>query len=547
MCTNCSGSGCCLKLKFYWNSTTNECVQPSEVFGDGCLETDGVKCTKCTAQTCCGDDQYYNFVAKECQSCSLYGDNCAKCVDGSCLTCGENEAVASNGYCVTCGRLYGAGCDECDETECTRAKEGSVIIGTNAVNCSSLFGSSCVSCGENGCLNCSGDYHLFDGYCKSCQEVFGENCSDCNASACTACTGEGIVNVDGVCVPCDEAFGTGCAQCTADGCDANGAKPGYFVSNKYAFSCDVLPEEANEKKPRELCKGGSRRDIDFFAVLREEENNITVTFDGDDYSVKCAQMMDNCSKCETEGEGDNKQSVCTECESGILYGKMCKSCSQLYGEQCVECSKSGCTKCSADYNLTIEGKCVQCSGDKPIFDETTKTCVSCGMLFSHCSSCSVEGCTDCTDSYVADDDGKCKTCKAIHGDGCNTCNKTDCIDCKLQDCCSNDTRLIVVNDEVKCGVCSEFDEKCTECTQNECTKCGDAGVVVDVNDHKCKNCSDIFPGCFACDSYVCRGCLDSTWTFTPNGCYYDGDLSSSTPVQSSVHSGSTKPVTPKSS
>jgi len=335
------------------------------------------------------------------------------------------------------------------------------------------------------------------------------------------------VKVDDVCVSCSEAFGAGCDTCTEEGCLT--PKPENFVSYKYGFSCEILPEE-----PKADCKAGNAgRGIDMYLT----RDGFQVNYKGTEYPASCSALDEKCSTCETKGEGDAKQSVCTACaDNYILYGGACMSCPQLFGEQCSACSKTACTKCNEGYNLTKEGKCVQCAGETPYFDETTKTCVSCSALYSHCEVCGVDGCSKCEGDYISVE-GKCQTCMAIYGEGCSKCNTTHCLDCKNDKCCAGETHLHVVGEDVKCDTCAgAFDEKCTECSMSVCTKCAD-NLIVDPIEHKCKECSNIFTECSECNSDECFKCTDASYIKTANGCQKPEPVdSSSVPAKPSQQS-----------
>jgi len=318
------------------------------------------------------------------------------------------------------------------------------------------------------------------------------------------------VKKDGVCVSCDEAFGSGCVTCNETQCLTHEAK--YFISLGYAFSCDVLPEEGGV---RESCNAAvSTRDIRFEAYITRDGDGFQVVYEGQTYPVTCSALNEKCITCQSV----ESIAQCTSCaESYVLYGGSCVSCVDIFGDHCSECSKTACTKCGEGYNLTKEGKCVECGGEAQFFDEDTKTCVQCGTVYSHCEKCGVDGCSDCEGLYIASE-GQCKTCMTLYGEGCGACNETKCTECKNEKCCDPETHLHVVGDDVKCGTCSSaFDEKCVECTMDECTKCDDK-LIVDPIEHKCKECSAVFKECGECNADECLKCSDEKDILTANGC-----------------------------
>jgi len=226
----------------------NKCVDPSEEFGKGCIASDGVRCTKCTSQDCCGDHEYYDFDNVICRPCSDYGEECEKCNWNQCTQCGgiqkENGLTIDwDGNCVACSDMFGNGCESCSETDCKSVQEGFVQLGSHSLKCSSLFG-ACETCNRNKCTKCDANHHVINGYCRQCSDIFGKLCSNCNEESCIQCVDEGIL-VNGVCVDdCQIAYGRGCRACDQTSCLK--VDRGYFIAFGYSVSCNVLPSHVNK-------------------------------------------------------------------------------------------------------------------------------------------------------------------------------------------------------------------------------------------------------------------------------------------------------------
>ena len=95
-------------------------MNPAITFGHGCVESNGVECTKCTAPTCCAKGKFFDTTQSTpaCSPCSgVFGDLCAECVEQSCLNC-SNGVVAPDGTCKSCSDEYGDGCETCDQERC---------------------------------------------------------------------------------------------------------------------------------------------------------------------------------------------------------------------------------------------------------------------------------------------------------------------------------------------------------------------------------------------------------------------------------------------
>jgi len=303
---------------------------------------------------------------------------------------------------------------------------------------------------------------------------------------------------------------------------------GYFLVKQFSFSCFVLPESIQS-----YCfEAEIKRDI----VFRDEatsssasnsvpSDHINVTFENEDYPVQCSEMTESCALCVDDGG----QAKCTECNPGyLLVGWTCKPCSEQFPDyNCDECSSSGCKSCSdPSMHVSMNGMCVKCKDEVEVFDETTKTCVGCGTMFSRCAKCNKDKCTACEaeGSFKLDEDtGACQTCSEIHGSGCTDCTMDKCKTCTSDMCCENGTKIVVdpVTKEGQCGDCSNFDKNCLNCTSTVCTKCVDEGMFIHPDTGKCVSCSDQFQNCGKCTADVCTACIkpdSKAWILTNDGC-----------------------------
>jgi len=552
-CIECSGKECCGSvLKHYWNATTNKCVDPAEALGEGCLESDGEKCTVCTSQSCCKEDEYFDYGESICKSCTDFGDVCAHCTNGGCSDCGSDEGITIDpeGKCANCSSLFGDGCSECDKMKCTRVKDGFVMIGVKAVKCSSLFGDGCDKCNGNGCTSCSDKLVSINGYCRSCGEVFGESCTSCTSKECTRCDKQSeTVLVNGACVNCGQAYGKGCKICdNVTGCSRT--ELGYFIAKHFSFICEVLPT----KELRDFCTNDHSNTRQLAGregkTSGEASDKISIKYKDTDVEVSCSDMTANCSLC-SDADG---QAKCTECRSGFyLVGWTCKSCSEQFpAGNCAECNSNGCTKCnSASMNVGVNGNCVSCVEEKQVFSSSSRTCVDCSTVFSRCSKCNTDMCTSCeSENYLHNETtGECLTCSEVHGTGCTSCDNDHCNSCIDIDCCEDGDKIISVpGKKPTCGKCRDFNENCSECTATTCTKCKD-GMFFDKDEGVCVRCSDVFAECGECNADQCTECNDpdtTKWILTPNGCIVNDTVVIPSSDSSQSHSSSL-PIHPPSS
>jgi len=260
----------------------------------------------------------------------------------------------------------------------------------------------------------------------------------------------------------------------------------------------------------------------------------------------------NCKICADEYH-------CKTCKDGwkLDSKKVCRfDCASKFGENCTTCTEKKCI-CPSGYewNITL-GKCVD------VVSCTSKDGAA-------CEYCGKEGSND-----LIDIDGECASCEEAFGEGCLTCSYSHCLtvdegfklvgalsveenctqdcpekcedlfpgceacDSNLSKCvkCENGTAMdngfckfefptcepgnktLYIDDEIQCGVCTDFDSACipNRCNGRGCTTCR-TGFTVN-EDGGCSNCTKLFPGCGICSFDGCSKCRSSQWTLTPNGC-----------------------------
>jgi len=499
-CLKCEAKECCTFKKFYWDDNSKQCIDPAEKFGIGCLEAEGDKCSKCTAATCCEDKQFFNLTSAVCESCSSFDENCSKCNGAGCLSCDGNMIVDTDGVsCKTCTQIYGEGCKSCSQTECSAVEDGYVLIGSMSKNCSSLFG-ECDKCNSTGCEQCSNGYENFDGFCKKCSEVFGEGCSQCDVEGaqCTQCANSKLTLINGVCSNCSIAYGEGCSECGNGVC--TGFKPGFFIDKGIAIGCDAIPDEFFFAQTR-CYMGDVNVSHDTSRIVSRDNGNVEFKFNGEDYSAECERVVRDCASCVTS----NGKITCEACKEGyVLYGGVCKSCSELHGSACTSCSVVHCNNCSEN-NVLVSGACHSCDDLNP-----------------RCSVCSsADYCTKCKEGFnYIEVKGNCLTCPIVYGIGCTECNETNCISCTQDSCCPAGTKIIKKDDKRICGTCGDLMENCANCTETQCVGCIN-NLIIDTDSHTCKKCSDLFFGCSECNSDMCKACKNTTWILTENGCAHE--------------------------
>jgi len=558
-CFECTEKACCGGLmKRYWNSTTNQCVDPAEVFGAGCLESDGDTCTLCTAQTCCEDNEYFDESRVKCVRCSSVL-KCVTCSNGySCDSCNETEFYKLvDGKCVVdCDRKFSInGCSTCSEKKCLECSEksccGDVLnrywnATTSKCVDPSILGEGCLKSDGDKCTLCTAQsccandeyYDILEVRCKPCS-VFGETCSQCTKGGCVYCgSNQGItVNASGHCVECASQYGNGCLKCDRTRCTE--AKDGYVVIG-------VKPME-------------------------------------------CTELFGDCNKCDVEG--------CTECESNLVeINGYCRSCSILYGENCTACSKNGCEECVEQPGISlVNGACVDCEqaygngcsrcssetgceehmegyflskrfslpcsiflelpgdyqgfyeecmngspnsarrwaaarGEKEEEDQSTivldfnerSITIQCSNLTAMCSRCKDDDgqakCTKCNDGYLLVG-WTCSPCSEQFPDGsCSACNSAGCTSCIEEGMnVANNGKCIKCRDGEQvfdttsntCVDCGTLFSRCSTCNKDKCLSCEGESFIYDEETGACQTCSELYgSGCTECNNTHCIKCTD---------------------------------------
>ena len=335
------------------------------------------------------------------------------------------------------------------------------------------------------------------------------------------------------CVGCSAAYGAGCIDCNDFGCIKT--DPGYFISNRFSFSCSILPNDSSAPplqhccltRNNSLCPAGHN-------ITRSADGNrgerIAAYYNMNEVVIDCSKMTANCRVCGIEGD----LAQCLECEeSYVLVGGTCKACSEhVNNGQCSECTLTGCSSCG-DNSLTVsnDGTCVSCEEDE-VFDSKSKTCVKCQTLYHECNKCDANGCLSC-ESGVVLHDGLCKTCKAIHGSGCTECDSKTCHTCVDDQCCQQEAQIVTdESGEVSCGTCQVYGNECLNCSETRCSVCED-NYVVNPKSGKCQLCREMYEGCAKCNSDICLECEISSWTLTNYGCIDLNEYLPSSLLQSS--------------
>jgi len=291
---------------------------------------------------------------------------------------------------------------------------------------------------SSGVVTCGGGFYYDEKQrkCVQCEKLlFCENCT--NGYSCTSCI-SGYNLADGVCkVNCKEKYGEGCTKC----------------SDRKCLECSG----------EECC-----RRMSFFW-------NASVCVDPADVFGKGCLATDGtkCTKC-TMKESCGVGSFC------VFKDQTCFSCAQAFGESCTNCVASSCLTCGENEVVNVNGYCAKCTS---LFGSGCSACsksgcttategyfilgskaVECSSVFGNCSKCSTSGCAEdgCASGFV-NVDGYCQSCGFIFGEGCETCNKTQCTSCD---------KYVVNGACVDCS--TAFGEGCTQCSaENGCSGTSD--------------------------------------------------------------------------
>lgn len=125
---------------------------------------------------------------------------------------------------------------------------------------------------------------------------------------------------------------------------------------------------------------------------------------------------------------------------------------------------ASCTACSEKCATRVSdaGRCLECSADGHIFDQTTGDCNATAGL-THCTAAGALGCRACEAGFFVEL-GKCVACPAA----CVTCPAA-CVTCTSLETCLTCTDDFVVVD----GACVPFSaiDACTSARDGACTSC----------------------------------------------------------------------------
>ncbi len=209
---------------------------------------------------------------------------------------------------------------------------------------------------------------------------------------------------------------------------------------------------------------------------------------------KCNICPSNCETC-------NSNIKCETCENKTNYGDLCdKICDKCMEKDGIYCDING--KCVGE---CIEGYKGDYCNEK--CDQFCKVCLKNG----ECITC-------ISDDYYLKD-GKCEKC----WDGCDKCNSTKCIDCKLKDkfgdYCNYSCSKNCFNDN-KDQVCDRNSGLCNKCKEHftgpNCTECEGHFKLPD-----CNQCEGHFklPNCTECEGHFkLPDCNECEGHFTGPNC-----------------------------
>ena len=144
--------------------------------------------------------------------------------------------------------------------------------------------------------------------------------------------------MNGACVGCSAAYGAGCIECNNSGCIKTDS--GYFISNKFSFSCSILPNDSSSPLQHCCLTGNNSLCPAKSTIIRSVGDNrgerIAAYYNMNEVMVDCNKMTANCEACGIEGD----LAQCLECEEGyVLVGGTCKACNEhIKNGQCSECT-----------------------------------------------------------------------------------------------------------------------------------------------------------------------------------------------------------------
>jgi len=328
----------------------------------------------------------------------------ALCVPALGDGCGQGEYEDPGGGCVPCADTF-AGCTACTLDECTDC---------NTQICCNDIGK--VFDGEPAtCHSCDAGYYAdtTQNQCVACPSTL--NCATCtNGTKCATCeTNYKIDDVSGACVlDCASIHGDGCTACTEDDCtDCNTQE----CCNGIGKIFDGEPATCHD------CEDG------FYADTTQNQ------------CVACLSTL-NCATC-TNG------TKCATCETNYEInddGACVLDCAYAYGDGCTDCTVDECTDCSGQECCNNMGKifdgepatCHECNAGS-YADVDNNQCVSCPIELKCVTCTNGDSCATCANDSIVDSRGYCVlNCAKLYGDGCTSCNETQCGVCNGEDCCT---------------------------------------------------------------------------------------------------------------
>ncbi|ELP85491.1 hypothetical protein EIN_040850 [Entamoeba invadens IP1] len=200
-CATCAYNGVssCLICSMGYYPLSGTCVACSATCQQNECNAANGQCTKCI-------DNYVvtSPISTNCNSCSVYDQNCVTCATDStrkCVSCKPNYYIKTSGNykCQSCSSTCGGACNGSNGI-CTTCSSGMVPtdpFSTTCITCQA-FDVNCESCvtGERKCTKCStpnmypnDTSHI----CVSCSSTCGGSC-DATNGICTACQDNYVCN-----------------------------------------------------------------------------------------------------------------------------------------------------------------------------------------------------------------------------------------------------------------------------------------------------------------------------------------------------------------
>ena len=388
-----SGNCICMISNCDWcdadSSNNTFCGQCSSYFG--VKSTDSVTCYSCYIDGCwnCTLDAQSSPI---CQNCSygyvLQNNKCVQCSDviPGCRTCNQTNGIVQCLSCMIELDYYSNG------TSC-------VACGSDAPS------KNCQMCSNSGYYDStSSDNH---GYCFTCQEGYisvnnkSQFCAPCNISNCKSCS---PYSYSQTCYKCNDGYGwdygsTSCISSNITNCSSGSSgtcsycNDGYFKNGTgYCVKCsDYGTTVSNCLQPS--CSYSSSSSTSNSSTSNSSTSN----------SSSSGVVSQTCQECNASYYSDSSQKSCSKC-SDLLSN--CISCYYSYSHL-IESGYYLCSKCEPGYYLqfltdNITYVCTQNCSSKHVFDDTLKMCIPCSQIFGNgCSSCNRTQCLSCESKFYS--------------------------------------------------------------------------------------------------------------------------------------------------